>query len=396
MKQSIRKIFDNIILVLSFATFFSAFAALIALDHNNSYEKINNLKNQKNIISNIINLEEDDLDIILIQLKGKSTQLKIDVDKLYDAYQHNYTEQYIISNSIEYMSDLDLLKELTNDFLQEADKYYNSNPKISNNLLSIKANNLSKHLDLTMINNISYDEQKFNLHKMLTWVAFGLILLTALWYRRKLNKIYRDLEFLSSINRPEYETFTKEAEAILLRMQRKPSSCDNLLRLDPVTGINNYRGMISCYSEKKGMKENNFVSVSIIEIDNFSKSDRTYSQEFTQAILKKVAFTISLHEQVTDVIARTDYNQFTIILSRSKREQCFKDIDIIRQSISEMKVTSSGLGEVEITVSGGFTIKPKNISIDESIKNTTELLHHAKNNGGDRISQVKDLAESEL
>ncbi len=398
MKQSIRKIFDNIIFVLTFAILFSAFIALIALDHNNSYEKINNLKSQKDIIYNIVNLQEDNSEIILIQINGKTTQLKINVNKLYDFYKHNYSEKYIINNSTEYLAELDLLKKLTNQFVQEANRYYASISKEQSTkaTLSQKAVALNKLIDSIMIKNISYDEQKFNLHKTLTWIAFILILATGLWYRRKLNKIYKDIEFLSSINRPDYEIFTKEAEAILLRMQRKPSSCDNLLRLDPVTGINNYRGMISCYSEKKGMKENNFVSVSIIEIDNFSKSDRIYSQEFTQAILKKVAFTISLHEKVTDVIARTDYNQFTIILSRAKREQSFKDIDIIRQSISEMKITNSELGEVDITVSGGFSIKPKHISIDDAIKNTTKLLEHAKKSGGNRISQLKDLAESEL
>jgi diguanylate cyclase (GGDEF)-like protein len=398
MKQSIRKIFDNIILVLIFTTLFSAFASLIAVDHNGSYVKINNLKNQKNIISKIVNLEQDNLDIMLIQLHGKSTQIKIDVDKLYDAYTYNFTEQYIIDNSAEYIGDINILKNLTAEFTKKASEYYNKNLNISSvyQELLLSADTLNKHIDSMIFKNIIYDEQKFNLHKMITWIAFGIIFITTLWYRKKLNVIYKDIEFLGSINRHSYETYSDEAETISLRMQRKPSSCDNLLRLDPVTGINNYRGMISCYSEKKGMRENNFISVSILEIDNFSKSDRTYSQEFTQAVLKKVAFTISLHEQVTDIIARTDYNQFTIILSRPRQEQCFKDIDIIRQSIAEMKVTNSGLGPVEITVSGGFSIKPKNITIDEAIKKTGELLEHAKNSGGDRIFQVKDLAKAEL
>jgi diguanylate cyclase (GGDEF)-like protein len=154
--------------------------------------------------------------------------------------------------------------------------------------------------------------------------------------------------------------------------------------------------MLSSYSSKKGMKDSNFTSVTVFEIDNFSKQKRAFSQEFTQAILKKVAFTISLHEQATDVIARTDYNQFTVILSRASKEQSFKDVDIIRQSISEIKFKVPGGDSTTITTSGGFIIKPNNLHLDEAIRKAKEVLIHAKKNGKNTISQIRDLAEHEL
>ena len=144
------------------------------------------------------------------------------------------------------------------------------------------------------------------------------------------------------------------------------------------------------------MKDENFTSLSILEIDNFSITNKAYSQELTQAILKKIAYIISLHEQVADVIARTDYNQFTIILSRAKREESFTEIDNIRKSISELKMSSPELGEIKITISGGYIIKPNNLSLEEAILQAKKVLRHAQENGKNRISQVKDLAQSEL
>jgi GGDEF domain-containing protein len=103
-----------------------------------------------------------------------------------------------------------------------------------------------------------------------------------------------------------------------------------------------------------------------------------------------------LHQQVTDVIARTEYNQFTIIFSRANKEQLFKEVDAIRQSISELKLSSPELGEITITLSGGYVIKPNNVSLEESIRQAKKVLKHAQNSGGNIISQIKDLAHSEL
>jgi len=76
--------------------------------------------------------------------------------------------------------------------------------------------------------------------------------------------------------------YSLEADAIYMRMNRKAVVTDNPTMIDPVTGINNHKGMLSSYSNKKNLKDSNFTSVTILEIDNFSKTKRTFSQELTQ------------------------------------------------------------------------------------------------------------------
>lgn len=399
MKHSIKKIFQNLSLFLLLATVFAAFGVLAAVEHSNSYEKIDNLNNQKRIISSLLSLPKGDLDLALIQFNGKSTQLLHDIDKLRNQYEFSFVERFILSNSKEYLLDLDKLSSLTKEFNERASDFYtkkNNGDKEKEEALHKSFLSLYDQINNIIFRAVSYNQQKFNIHKNITYLAFILILSIALWYRKRLASIYKDIEYLYNVDKKGYEIFSQEAGAIAVRMRRKPDVSENPAMVDPVTGINNLKGLMSSYAEKKNIKEKNYTSVTIFEIDNFSKTNRVYSQEMTQNILKKVAFAISLHKQSADVIARTDYNQFTVVLSRESKEQSFKDADIIRQSVAELKLTSPELGPIVVKMSGGFIIKPNHISLEEGIAQAKKVLEYAKETGGDKISQIKDLAHSEL
>ncbi len=394
MKHSIKKIFNNLSLLLLLAAVFAGVGAFLSFENTSSYEKIDNLNDQKKIISNLTKLSTSDQELILIQLTGNGTQLHYEIEKLKTLYKYNFMEKYILSNSQEYLRDLNKLNSLTTKFNIKALAHYKNKDKKETIKKEFKTSfyNLNKQLNIIIFKSIEYNKIKHNIHNKITLIAFIVILLIAIWYRKRLKLIYEDLSYLYNADKKNYTTFSEEIDAIALRMKRKVITSDNPAMLDPVTGINNLKGLINSYGEKKSLKESNFTSVTILEIENFSKSNRVYSQEFTQSILKKVAFTISLHEQSADVMARTDYNQFTIILSRPSKEQSFKDIDIIRQSINELKLKSSQTGPITITVSGGLIIKPNNMSLDEALRESKRILLHSQKNDSNKISQSRDLA----
>jgi len=405
MKHSIRRIFKNLSLLLIFTSLLSIFTTLLILEHNISFDKITNLKNQKHIISTLRNLKKDDIELAIIQFNGKSTQLLNEISKLKESYKYDLTGNYIFNTSEEYLMDLNKLVSLTKSFNETAKLYYTdeleknkTNEKFRKKQLDNAFYNINHHIDTIILKDIQYKEVKFHLLEKVSFALMIFIVFTMFWYSKRLRQIYKDLLFLYSVdkNKKGYEIFTEEVDAIFLRMKRKPVTSENPAMLDPITEINNVKGMISSYSEKKNLKESNFTCVTVFEIDNFSKTNRIFTQEFIQAVLKKIAFTISLHEQATDVIARTEFNQFTLIFSRASKEQLFKDIDIIRQSVSEIKFTTPNRQSVQITLSGGFAIKPNNASLDDAIKKAKEILKHAQKNGGNRVSQIKDIAEHEL
>jgi len=403
MKHSIKKIFQNLNTYLLFILFIATFSLLLVFEHSLSIDKVDNLRKQKQIISTLTHLDKSDLQLALIQFNGNSTRLHQEIDKLRTLYKYAYIDKFILGNEKEYLADLNKLSELTDSFNKAAQEYYvdTNNKKLEEEAKTKLAQALStinQHIDAMLLKSITYNEEKFYFVKNGVIVLFFLILFATIYYRRSLNAIYKDIEFLHQFdkNRKNYNIFSQEADAISLRMNRKNISVDNPDFLDPVTDINNYKGMINAYSIKKGAKDSNFTSVTVLEIDNFSKSNRAFPQDVTQAILKKIAYTISLHEQPIDVIARTDYNQFTIILSRASKEQSFKDVEIIRESIAELKFNIPHQGSTQITVSGGFVIKPNNTSLEEAMKQAKEILHYAQSIGTNKILQTRDLAHRDM
>jgi diguanylate cyclase (GGDEF)-like protein len=396
MKHSIKKIFGNLIGFLSIISIIVTLITLLTVEEHLSYKKIDNLKNQKKTINSLTNLEKHDIELALIEFNAKSNQLRYDINKLKELNKYNYTGKVLFSNTDEYMKDLSKLESLTNSFNEAAKEYYSKD--LNKNELKKKKEKLkdafvsiNKFIDQIIIKDTTYKEEKFFLFEKIIFALFLICIFTLFWYRKRLHLIYLDLVSLYAMEKRNTDIFTQEADAIQLRMKKKPKEEENPAMIDPVTQIKNHLGMANSYASKKGLKDSNITSVTIFEIDNFSKQKRVFSQEFTQHILKKVAFTISLHEQATDVIARTDYNQFTVILSRHSKEQTLKDVDIIRQSISEIKFKEPGGGPVTVTVSGGYVVKPANQSLEEALRIAKEILYVAKKRGKNSIAQSKDL-----
>jgi len=385
--------------------FISFIALALTLEHQLSVNKVKNLNTQKDIILSMTQLDKEDTELALVIFQGKSAQLSSDIDKLRNSYKYNVTGKYLLANDTSYDQDLKKLRDLVNLFNKSVHEDLKTRSikkdkvvkeKIAKENLQKSLYMVNDHIEKMKIEDLKYNEAVFMLFEKFILFSFAFVLIGTFWYRKRINDIYADIEFLSSTekNYAEYQIYSIEADAISQRMKRKVTTADNPAFLDQITGINNHKGMINAYGDKKGMKEQNFTSVTVIEVDNFSKSNRAYDQELTYAILKKIAFTISLHEQPTDVIARTDYNQFTIVFSRASKEQSYKDIDIIRQSISELKFKTPK-GE-NITVSGGYVVKPGHSSLDEAIKNAKDILTYTKSVTRNKIYQAKDIAERNL
>ena len=403
MKYSMKKIFEHLKFYLLFIFFLASLTVLLTFEEQLSFDKVNNLNNEKKIIQTLMHLDTDDRELALIQFNGKSTQLHQEIDKLKLLYKYNIIDKYILRNEAEYFNDLKKLSLLTDSFNHAAHEYYvrSKNPKLAKEkkaTLDKSLKEIMQHINTMLLKSLTYNQQEFNIIKVLVIITFFLILFATFWYRKMLTKILQDVEYLLQVdkNKNDYEIFSLEADAIRLRMNRKTVVQNNPAMIDPITEINNYKGLINAYGEKKGIKESNYTAVTILEIDNFSKSNKAFTEEVTQAVLRKVAYTISLHKQPIDVIARTDYNQFTVVLSRPSKEQLFKDMQIIRESIAELKFNVPAHGPIHITVTGGFVIKPNNTSLEEAMKQAKEILEYAKTTGNNRIFQLRDLAHKDF
>ena len=399
MKHSVNKIFKNLNTFLLTLVALGLISSFFVIEQFYSYKKIDNLKNQSMVVTSLLKEEEKSNKIDMLQFNSKVAKLHPDIDRLLNRNQYNYISNLLTDYKDEYIADLNKLHTLVNNFNKHSRNYFNLSTDDENFQLyfqNIKSqhNSIVSLINSMMIKNISYDNARFNIFNKIFFLFFIILAITAFWYKNRLLNIYNDITFLYSAesNKKNMNIFSQEADAILLRMKRKSALADNPAMMDTVTEIYNNKGMIQSYTEKKSMKDNQFTSVTVLEIDNFSKSKRSFSQEFTQEILKKVAYSISLHEQVTDTIARTDYNQFTLILSRSTKEQSFKDVDLVRQSISEIKLVTPDREKINITVTGAFIIKASKSPLEDSIRKAKELLQNTRDTGTNKIAQISNLS----
>jgi len=397
MRQSIRKIFTNLNIYMIIVLIISVLSALLVLEHGLSFDKVNNLNKQKEITLALTKLDKKNITLSKIEFNSKSRKLLADTELLKTNFDYDFTGKIFLDIEQEYMDDLNKLQTLTSKFNTIAGGYYSEDMTLQEeklqNLIQSQEE-LNAYINTIILKNITYDEKKYYFIRNLSILSMLFILLGTFWYRNRIQSIYNDIRFLFTIekdkNKQSYQVFSEEVDAISLRMKRKSVTLDNPEMLDPVTDIYNYKGLVGAYNNKKTNNESNHIAVAILEIDSFSKSNRAFAQETTQAMLKKTAFTISLHEQPTDIVARTDYNQFTVILSRVNKKQLFTDLDVMRQSIEEIKFHTPN-GNANITISGGMMVKTTKVTLEDAIKKAKEVLVHAKARGGNRISQTQDL-----
>ncbi len=405
MKHSIKKIFNNLNVYLLFILLTSLFSVLLTMEHTLSINKMDNLSNQKIILTQLTKLQIKDIDRALLQFNAQSNHLLNETRKLSNIYKYNYTQQFLLVNETEYRSDIAKLTRLTKEFNKKAYDYYIKQTEELSDLEKEELNKsslkkplhaLRTHINSMIFKEISYNKTIFSIIEKFIFLSFFIILLLTFLYRQKLNRIYKDIRLLYSMgkNHKPADIFSEEIDAISLRINKKPTPNDNPSMIDKVTSIKNYKGLINSYADKTKGKKNKkdiVTTVTIFEIDNLAKNDKTYNKQAAQAILKKVAYAISLHETPVDIISRSAYNQFTLIFFRDTKELAYKNIETIKEVISEMQINIPGKGLTKITLSGGFMVKPPNMTLQESLNIAKKTLKHAKEGDGNKLSKEKDI-----
>ena len=397
MKFSILSVFKNIKFYFLIMTALLALISFIELNRQTSFDKIQHLEEQKVLVNKIYQLGRNDLDYSLINAQGIGTQLKTNLSILTSMTANDFLGKMLGLN-YKYNNKIEKLSLLEDTYISNANNYYqkkDENLSLKLNELTASKVSLLNQLNEMIISDIDEDYKKFSITQWIIYATLFLMLIGALFYSKKLTVIYEDIRSLFAIGNERSPEFiqTQEVNTIKMRMVRKPSLSQSPNMIDPITELKNYKGMMQAYSEKKGLKESNYTAVCVFEIDNFKELEKNLSKEYTQSVLKKISFIISLYEQPTDVIARIEYDEFAVILSRETKNKAFDDCDAMRKSISETAFNNPEGGTVPFTLSGGLLIKPNNKSLDDAIKEAREILQTAKANGKNRIAQIREHAE---
>jgi GGDEF domain-containing protein len=227
--------------------------------------------------------------------------------------------------------------------------------------------------------------------KMTAIILFFFTLIIFFLYRYRLNQIYLDIDQACSIDidGSKKEAATHEVDFILKRLLRR--SYQNALNptlIHPISGLNNAKGLSAIFNAKKAGKTGSMVFLALFEIDQYELIINTLSKEDIENLFKKLGEIISMYEQPLDVIAHMEDDRFAFLLSRNSKQLALQECETIVQSIQESGF-SAELGPIKITVSAGFLLKPPSKSIEETVEDAIKLIEKAKENGGNRVAQIR-------
>jgi len=396
MQQSILKIFKNMNIQNIIIFLLSLFILLFFIEENISNNNMQAFNSYERILHEYLEKSKDKNSLKILDYNAKMATIYNEIDAITQMSKYYYLSSAFLEDFKNHNLQLLKLKQSIQKYDSLLRVHFDSSDKkkVKQRVLEIEKAfyEVNKNINIYVTDALYLNNERFTIYSKAFYLLFFLTLLNVLWYKKNFDLIYKDIMILKDLDsNKDSQINTIEIDSIALRMKRKSSASDDPSMLDPVTNIYNDKGMIQAYSEKKKSKNNSFSSVTVLEIDNFSKNNRPFTQELTQDILKKVAYSLSLHKQAGDIIARTDYNQFTLIYARSNKAELFKDTDLLRQSISEIKFLNQNQEKIQVTVSGGFVEKSTNNAIEESIKRAKELLQHAQKHGNNKIIQIKDL-----
>jgi diguanylate cyclase (GGDEF)-like protein len=394
-KPSIQETFKNwnklsLVLLLLLAV-----VALAALDRHNSFTKSAILLHQKHLVNSIASMGRENLESAQVQFQSRSNRLQVELNKLRELQKYDYAGIYLLKYNSAYLEELRRLEREILAFNKAARAWYTNekkNLKARNDAMQRARYAILGHIDAIIQKNIGYDQAKFNLEKWAVFAAALLALLMFLNYSRRFRGIFKDIYSLYGIEAKaqEREIVTDEISLVAKRMNRKPTTSDNPAMTDPITGINNYKGLLSAFAENK-IKEGTAVAVCVFEVDGFKELDRQYPKSFTQTVLKKIGFMMSLYEQHTDILARTDYSQFAMVFARNTHEISLRDCEQIRRSVEEASFRIPEGKNIRLTVSGGFVQKSSAVTLEETIELAKDVLTKGSAIEPNTIKQPKDV-----
>ena len=386
MKSSINTIFSNITRIHYFILLLFIVCAIFLFEQLDYYKKVEILNDQRVTVSKLYKLDEIDFD-------NQRAHLKTMIVKLNILEEYNFLNQNITKYHLKYENQIDKLNYLEDTLaktiyklIKLKDENISKKEKRKKKILYIESIEKQNKAILNHIATISNDLAQnnsfiFNILIKLIAITFFIFLASTIWYQQKLNLIYKDILFLMHLDSRSKvkNVFTSEVKTIVNKQKRRAIITDaNTELLDPVTHINNNEGFLMEYTNKN-LSKYKVLTLSIIEIDNSEQFRDTFSRAFTQAVLKKVAQTISLHVENRDIISRSSYNQFTVMLSKQSREEADETIENIRESIANLTL------KTKITITGGTTKLETYLPLIDTITKAKTLLADAKNSGNNKI-----------
>ncbi|MEO0544745.1 MAG: diguanylate cyclase [Pseudomonadota bacterium] len=160
---------------------------------------------------------------------------------------------------------------------------------------------------------------------------------------------------------------------------------------DPLTGLDNRRGLKRKFSESRDLKASPFLWLAIFDLDHFKKANDTYGHEAGDEILIKIAEILNTRFQNAISIARIGGDEFAIV-GKSATIEAPNIYSNAKAVITNMK-QHAGTSEIwnEIGMSIGIIVSPHKDDLGSIMRQADENLYKAKSLGRGTVVMGRDL-----
>ena len=394
MLLSIKKIFFNLKFSLFIMGIGVSLLGLELVNITHYSQRLSELKTQHILIDTIISQDFSDKQMAAITLNGNLSRLSLAV-KLSD---NNTLLDSFIPTTQEQKSLYEAL-ELSSSAFKDAALFWSESTshgqKTMYDQMIVKRNAYLADISTMIDYEIQMINTSIELAKKTVMVLIVLGLIIFMLYSYRLNQIYRDINRACSVDidgtKPEVKM--QEMDFIIKRLSRKAPIVNTAQSLlNPQSGLNNEKGMLTLFNAKKGTKSSNSMFVALFEIDGYTNVSNALTKEEMGAMYKKIGNIITMYEQPLDVIAHLDSNQFVFLMSRTSKDIALSDAEKIVHSVHDSSFNTAK-GAVKITLSGGFLLKTPASTLESAIGDAKKILTKSKESGGNRVAQLRERAD---
>lgn len=148
---------------------------------------------------------------------------------------------------------------------------------------------------------------------------------------------------------------------------------------DALTGLENrgYFYLTIAREMEKAKKGNYFLSLAVIDVDNFKLINDTYGHAAGDMTLKAIAKIFKQSVRPNDMIVRLGGEEFAIILPRTDKRGAYAVAERIRENVEQFMFSFEGVS-YKVTVSIGVAAGIDLMDTDEFFKLADQAMYKAK------------------
>ena len=161
---------------------------------------------------------------------------------------------------------------------------------------------------------------------------------------------------------------------------------------DPLTGMNNRRGLYHLLESiiPSSNRNSECYSVITMDIDFFKKVNDSYGHDAGDIVLREFAKMIKATHRNTDVAARLGGEEFILILPETDKKAALVIAENLRLKTEILKIEVNEIS-IKITSSFGVDTSCSEFDMDELFKNADKALYQSKSTGRNKVIHFLDL-----